>query len=285
MTQNMIDLIRNLAASGEDVYLFNVYKGIPLSFPAKIVEIGESTLRVLTDIYQTLCMYIEKRTYIQSQGLPEVLQAEVIQLDTQERLAVLANLSPAESGIGQRMQVRIPPRIPLGGNIQDQKDNYIIRGELADISPDGAAFYLPAGIFSVEQFHKGALVTVTLTLPGEFYTGLPSASEPQLDGSSDDPFTRETLRVAAASGRELKPVEPLPASANLQRITDPDLSIVSEVANLHLEEFRTRYRIGLRFLPGEAARSLVNQFIVQRQAEIVREIKVMYDLLADITEK
>jgi c-di-GMP-binding flagellar brake protein YcgR len=183
------------------------------------------------------------------------------------------------------MQVRLPPKNPMEGNIQDQEDNYIVRGELADISLDGAAIYLPKGIFSVEQFHKGALVTFTLSLPGEFYPGLPAASEPQLDDSSDDPFTRETLRVAAASGRELKPVEPPPAGANLQRITDPDLSIEAEVANLHLEELRARYRIGLRFLPGEAAQGLINQFIVQRQAEIVREIKMMYALLADIADK
>jgi hypothetical protein len=285
MTQNMIELIKNLAISGEEAYLFNVYKGIPLSFPAKIVEIGDSSLKVLTDSYQTLCMYMEKRTYIQSQALPEVLQAEVIELDSLERLAVLANFSPAESGIGRRMQVRIPPRNPMEGNIQDQEENYVVRGELADISPNGAAIYLPAGIFSVEQFHKGAVVTISLTLPGEFTTGMPAAAEAQLDHSSDDPFTRETRRVAAVSGQGPEPDSTQPNAAGLQHVVDPDLSIEAEVAYLHAEEFHNRYRIGVRFMPGEAARSLISQFIVQRQAEIVHEIKVMYELLADIAEK
>ena len=61
MAESIMDLFKKMIASGGEANLFNVYKGVPLSFPAKIVSIGDDALNVLTDSYQTVCMYIEKK--------------------------------------------------------------------------------------------------------------------------------------------------------------------------------------------------------------------------------
>jgi hypothetical protein len=121
-----------------------------------------------------------------------------------------------------------------------------VRGELADISQDGLAIYLPRLFFSPRVFFKGARVVITLRLPGD-YSSNPSRPGPIL--------------------------------------SDPKVDIHALVANIRLDEAHSRCRIGLKILPNDPPRPLIAQFIAQRQVEIIREIKTMYDLLVKFTGK
>ncbi len=285
MTQDIMELFRKLVASGGEANLFNVYKGIPLSFPAKIVSVDEETLHVLTDSYQTVCMYMEKKTFIQSRELPEVLQAEVIELNTEDQVATLGNFSIAEPGIGHRAQARIPPKDPLECKIRKLLNDYTVQGELADISQDGLAVYLPKGIFSLKQFREGTQVAATLLLPGEFMVGQPYLTNPAPLENPDDPFTREMTRLNPMAGSEPGASTAMQNISSLQPTINPEVSIHAVVAYLHREKAHSLYRIGMRFLPGDPTQVLIAQFIAQRQSEIIREIKIMYNLLGKIAGK
>lgn len=225
-------------------------------------------------------MFFEKKTFIQSKLLPEIYQAEVTDLDPIDRVATLANFSRVVSGIGNRMLVRVQPREPLEGKVQNQYGDNIVRGELADISQDGLAIYLAKEIFSPRQYAKDANITVTLRLPGVYRTSLPNTS-PLPVGKSNGRFSRENVHFTFIN-RTVKPPE---AEANVQALENPLVSIHGIVINTNPEEIRGCYRIGMRILFNDPSRTFITQFIAQRQSEIIREIKAMYDLLIQDVEK
>jgi hypothetical protein len=283
MAQNTMDVFKKIAASGGEAYLLNVYKGIPISVPAKILSVSDNSLRVVTDNYQTVCMFIEKKTFIQSEWLTEVLKADVVEMSATERIATLTNFRPVDSGVGNRNQVRIQPKDPLEGSIQNVSDSRTVKGELADISQDGLAIYLIAGTFGLSQFYKGTYVTINLTLPGEF-TVSQAKTGTLPDNAKTDRFARENVRFTTAPG----PKAPEPTSKGslyAQRVTNPKLVIRAVVAYARPEGAHTRTRVGMHILPNDPVRPLLAQFIAQRQSEIIREIKMMYDLLAKLAAK
>jgi hypothetical protein len=285
MAQGTTELFKKIVASGGEVNLFNVYKGVPLSFPARVIAVDNGNVRVQTDRYQTVCMYIEKKTFLQSQDLPDVLQAEVIDLDSQTRAATLTNFHTAERGIGSRMKVRIQPKDLLEGNIHNQLADNIIRGELADISQDGIAIYLSKEIFPVRQYYVGLQIELTLQLPGEYTINQQPRRAPSQTQSLEDRNAQENVRFSAVSRRDRDTTESLLGADHSRFISNPNLVIQAEIVNLRLDEIYSRYRVGMRILPGDPHRALIAQFIAQRQSEIIREIRVMYDLMLKISEK
>jgi hypothetical protein len=279
MAETILELFNKLTASGSEIYLLNVYKGVPLSYAAKIIEVSDYYIRVLTDNYQTVGMYIEKMTYIQSKWLPEILRAEVIELDSREKTARLANFSYVTSGIGKRMQVRIQPKERLEGDIQNTQDNRLVRAELADISQDGLAFYLPKLMFSQREYFKGAQIKVTLYLPGEYKTNQ-QKTDLSLDKASGDRFSRNNVRNITVNSQVPRATGTQPGGAYNRFVSNPKVVIRAMVANVRLEETHSRYRIGAHFLSTDPPWPLIPQFIAQRQAEIVKEIRMMGELLA-----
>ena len=279
MPETILDLFKSLTASGSEIYLLNVYKGVPLSYAAKIIEVGDYFVRVLTDTYQTVGMYIEKTTYIQSQKLPEIIKADVIELDSREKTALLANFAFVTNGVGKRMQIRIQPKEPLEGNIQNTQDNRIVRADLADISTEGLAFYLPKLMFSQREYFKGAQIKVALQLPGE-YKITQSRADLSVENAVSDRFSRSSLRNLPLNSQMNRSNGALSDSAFTQYVKDPKIVIRAMIANLHLEESHARYRIGARILASDPPWPIIPQFISQRQAEIIKEIRLMGELLA-----
>ncbi|MDR3574134.1 MAG: hypothetical protein P4L50_09740 [Anaerolineaceae bacterium] len=279
MAETILDLLKKLAASGNEIYLLNVYKGVPLSYAAKIIEVSDFYARVLTDTYQTVGMYIEKTTYIQSQWLPDILRADVIELDSREKTAILANFSYVTNGIGKRMQVRIQPKETLEGSIQNIQDNRIVRAELADISQEGFAFYLPKLMFSQREYFKGAQLKVTLQLPGDYKINQ-SKTDVAADNNSGDRFSRNNVRNNPVNSQGSRSIGVLPGNAFTSYLSNPKIVIRGIVANIRAEETHARYRIGARILSTDPPWPLIPQFISQRQAEIIKEIRLMGELLA-----
>lgn len=217
-------------------------------------------------------MFFEKKTFIQCKRLPEIYQAEVTDLDPIDRVATLANFSQVVSGIGNRMLVRVQPKEHLEGKVQNQYGDNIVRGELADISQDGLAIYLAKEIFSPRQYSKDANLTITLRLPGVYVTS-PSKTSSGPGKKQTGRLSRENVHFTFINKPAKQP------EADLQTLENPLVSIHGMVVNTNFEESRGCYRIGMRILTNDPSRSYINQFIAQRQSEIIHEIKAMYDLL------
>jgi hypothetical protein len=280
---NLQNLLDELAASNAEIYLMNVYKGVPLSFPAVITGGGARGLHVQADRYQVACMYIEKETYIRSERLPHILSAQVIDLDLAGRTAFLAGFLAGHGGIGSRMQVRVELEEPLGGKLQNHQRGRFLKGELVDLSQDGLGFYLDGEDIPAAEFFKGARVSVCLHLPGQYEKGSRKTAplSPERPGER---FERGNVRFSPFGSPEKGMPAPGTGPLSGQTIQSPEVLVQGTVAHILRESGRGRWRVGVRTDSNDPSRPLIGQVIVQRQAEIIREIKALYDLLLEKPE-
>jgi hypothetical protein len=270
-----------IAGAQSEITLLNIFKGVSISFPAQIIELGGYSIKIVADKLQIVSMYYEKKTFIQSPMLPELVEAEVYYIEPHSRIAILTQFTDIYGGIGNRTLVRVQPREPMECVIQSNRDGRSLRGELADVSQDGIAVYLASWMFSPRQAAKGDPYTITISLPGTYDKGLPKTKS--LDNNiAMDRYAQTSVRFSPTSvGRDRNAAD----DDHARRLINPQLRINTELANVHLEESQNRFRLGLRIQPNDPCRAMLKQFITQRQSEIIREVKVMYDLLTKIADK
>ena len=276
MADKWIEYFKEIFSAGKEISLLNVFKGIPLSFPAKIEQIDENHIHVCTENHQAVCMYLEKSTYIQSDMLPEVLRADVIDLDAENHLATLGNFSQVKSDIGSRHLVRIQPQEPLEGDIQLTVEDSVERGELADISQNGLGIYVNSSFMNVWRVSKGDELIVSLRLPGVYSIG-EYRSDFLDENTPIDRFARDNIRFSPVPNREAKKKDY--GAMPVHKVSNPKFRIKAIIANITQEKAIDRYRIGMRILSAEPSRTIITQFIAQRQSEIIREIKTLYGML------
>ncbi len=277
MAENLKEVFLRMAQDEKATNLLNVYKGVPLSFPAKIIEVGDAYIRVLAETHQMVSMYLEKSTLIQSVELPEIIQAEVIELDIKKHLALLANFRFMEKGIGNRSEVRIEPRDPLPSKLEDRGEQMTLKGELADISREGLGIYLETAFFSNKIIYQNAIIDVLFTLPVEFSQSLGQSTDHSTSGFYDR-FARENIRFnpVSSSGPKFH-TGPL----REKREKYQEIQVKAKVVNILDERRHNRYRIGMKMIPNSQSAGMISKFISQRQCEIIQEIRELYQLLVN----
>jgi hypothetical protein len=188
--------------------------------------------------------------------------------------AVLTALHPVHKSVGDRRQVRVCPKRPIQGDLITSELSQSYRGELADLSRDGLAIYLPARYFYPRIYQPGARLSLALRLPVIFETGQGSPAFAPF--SQPDPlarFDRSELRFFHL---------PSPASAPNERrnsaVRAPLLQVQGTIANTIDEPSFFRVRIGVSIFPNDPSRPVIARFIAQRQSEILRELKAVSDL-------
>ena len=274
MSGNIIELIQQLVAAHGELNILTEYKGLSISSPAAVLKVTQSTIEVQTDRFLAVSMATDKFALLESSFLPEIVHAEVAHVDLPNQRASLAGFKYADNRTSKREIVRVKPKDEVSGEIKDRHYMRSARGELADISQEGVAIYIPKAEFKSWQFNVDSQVTIHLRLPGEFTiplkkTGvLPSNSEPM------DRFSRSSVRFNPVDTRA-----PTSPGSGMARITNPQIEIHATIKNVRLEAAHFRYRVGMQIERGDACRNLIAQFIAQRQSEVIREIREMYDLL------
>ncbi len=276
METGILDLLRRIAAAEAEIRLLNVYQGIPIAFPAAIVFAGQNSITVKTERYQLVCLYQERQTYIQYPGLPAVIRSRVERIEPLALQASLFEFEYMREGIGERRQIRVWPKEGVTGELQLPDRMETMRGELADISLDGIGIYIQDGEYYAHLFRKGRKVAVSLRLPGVFHIKQPKRYEPSSTGELNR-YDRTQLRLSTihtptyGSDRE--------DAAGLKTVHSPEVEVNGIIANCYTETNTRRYRIGIRLQPDDFYRSIVSQFISQRQSEIIQEINAIYRLL------
>lgn len=276
MDVGILDLLRRVAAAEAEIRLLNVYQGIPIAFPAAIVFVGQNSITVKTERYQLVCLYNERQTYIQYPGFPAVIRARVERLEPHALQANLVEFEYMKEGIGERRQIRVWPKEGVTGELQLPDRVETFRGELADISLDGMGIYLPDGEYFSHLFRQGKKVAVSIRLPGIFQIRQPKRYE---SGGLNEAnrYDRTQLRLSTihtptyGSERE--------DATAIRTVHSPEIEVWGVISNVYLEANTRRYRIGIRLQPNEQYRSIVSQFISQRQSEIIQEINAIYRLL------
>jgi hypothetical protein len=271
--------LQQVLKPGSAIRLLNLYKGVPISHAAQVIEISPQLLRARVEKIQLACLYRDKEAYLQSDSLMETYKAKAVELDLKQIEAIFTVFEEGPPHLGERAQVRVEPNEPITGQVEIGDDRRILFGELADISQNGLAI-----VFSKEQstlgyFVNGRRVTVTIHLPGMFDTGGHSPGVPASNVEKPmQRYDRETLRMLPRSiNLSERASAPQINTGRLEH--SPRLRIQGTVAYAATPIGQTNYRLGIQILPTDPARQVIAQFISQRQSEIIREIRAISELM------
>jgi hypothetical protein len=276
MAIDYMTIFWNLASGRETISLINVYKGIPISYPATIINVGENAIQVITEKYQLVCLYHERETFIQSPEISEIVRAKVIGLDAPTSTVVLSDFEVTTKTIGERREVRVCPKFTIEGEIQSQEVAEAYHAELADISQSGLGIYINEKDYFPRVYRPGRKLVVSFKLPGTFQI-FEQKSYEQMSTRRDESsrFDRSNIRFSAIHQPKISS-----ETSNVRRLISPELTIQGAVANTLDFESQRRHRVGVRLILDEFSRLVICQFIAQRQSEIIQEINSVYQLIS-----
>jgi hypothetical protein len=245
-------LIRHLAATEPNVKLLNVYKGLPISYDASISSVGDTEIRVHSNRFQLACLYYQRETYLQGNEFPFLLRSQVTSLDLGHQDATLTSLEVADKGIGERAQIRVEPDESLIARIKFDGSAMEFIAPLADISAEGASALFEYYVFPMRLCRPDNSVLMTLSLP--------------------DSVTQKLKKLAT------KPL-PLHPEAWRAQTNAVVITTLGKVISVRAEQDMNRYRVGMRLFFKDLSRTVILQYISQRQSEIIRDLGVLTDEL------
>jgi hypothetical protein len=254
---NLYLLLKQIATEQSDIRLMNVYKGLPISHDAHINSVNDSEIHVQSNRHQLACLYHQQETFLQSTEFPFVIRSQVISLHLGRQDATLSNLEIAPNNIGKREQIRVEPDEALTAYIRFNEAPMGIVAPVADISAEGAAVYLEPYMYSPRQCQPGLPVVVSVTLPDTVSQKLKKAVPRPLPGNR----STGTLHPEASIGAAGTVV----------------LSTTGKIASVRSELIG--FRVGLRLFFKDLARTVILQYIAQRQSEIIRDLSLLSDEL------
>ncbi|WP_457597711.1 diguanylate cyclase domain-containing protein [Hydrogenimonas sp.] len=154
--------LTNIMANQLPVKLLNIYKGLPISTPTKILKMEEEKVVVTAEKIQKFVMEIEKKVVIQSPHLPGDVEAEVHFTDPARPLAIIKNLRMLHSSINNRKHTRVTvtSRLPIVLTMGRQQ----FTGYVADFSISSVAVAFKPGRFA-ENALKDREVRASFRLP------------------------------------------------------------------------------------------------------------------------
>jgi hypothetical protein len=129
------DLKLCLSLSDPNFELLNEYKGVPFIGKATYVSISEDSIQLIVQPPASICLQLEGRTFLLSDGLFEPIEAQVSSFDIQTGAVDLGSLEYAGSKFWNRREVRVVPEEPYAVDIT--REEQIITGHLVDVSMSG----------------------------------------------------------------------------------------------------------------------------------------------------
>ncbi|ABK43906.1 type IV pilus assembly PilZ [Magnetococcus marinus MC-1] len=132
-----IEALKLLMEQGGEPACFNIYKGVPISYNAKIVSILEMKGNAVLKLhkFQSFVVGEDRSTLIKDSMLPAPIRADVVFLNREKQEVELKNLTFTELGAGDRNHIRVKPKDPV--NVVVLGDGRKLSGELLDISATG----------------------------------------------------------------------------------------------------------------------------------------------------
>jgi len=141
--------------------LLNVYKGVPVVYPAAVQRIADEQVVVHVSAPEAICLTLEKTTTVLHHLLDEAVTANVAGANLGAHTATLSKLRYAAGHIGDRMTIRVAPPSPVEVPIECGERS--LTGALIDVSMDGLGVTVPAQ--SADVLRPRAIVQLTLALP------------------------------------------------------------------------------------------------------------------------
>lgn len=251
-------LLEQAVRNQSEIRLLNIFKGLPISYDARVNFIGGSEIQVQSNVYQIACLYFQRETYLLGEDLPFILHSQVVNLHLGREEATLANLEAADKGIGDRMQIRVEPEEPMVVVVRFEGSSSEFHALLADISAEGAGIYFEDYMFPSRLCQRGNEISATFSLPDTIAQKIKKLpTRPLREGRITGSLTQSELpkgqdgRVAiTTSGKIVSALRDFPFS---------------------------RYRVGLKLHFRDLSRAAILQYIAQRQTEIIRDLGILSD--------
>lgn len=248
--------LKQISRNHGDIKLLNVYKGLPISYDAQIHSVGDSEIQVHSSRHQLACLYYQEETYLQMEALPFIVRSQVVSLHLGNESATLSNLEAVPNNIGKRSQIRVEPEERLIALIQFQGATMSVTAPIADISAEGAGVYLEPYMFSPRLCQIGNPVSVSITLP--------------------DTVSQKLIKTAKPL-RDIRTTGPLRHDAAVGSAGTVVLTTTGKITSVHSE--LVRYRVGMQLHFKDLSRTVILQYISQRQSEIIRDLSILTDEL------
>lgn len=256
----LMKMFEQAARSQSGITLLNIFKGLPMSYDASISSIGDAGIQVRANRYQITCLYHQRETFLQVENLPFVLRSQVLSLNLGKETALLNNFTQANNNIGKRAQIRVEPDDALEASIQFKEASYAIPVPLADISAGGASIYCESQLFPVRVLRIGSELSMTFSFFDSVAQKLRKvSSRPLIEGRDSQSFLRTNLLAKQDD-----------------RIT---VTAHGEVISVRPELHLRRYRVGVKLFFKDISRMVITQYISQRHAEIIQDLRVLSEEL------
>lgn len=89
----VLNRLRGHLNEQKPVTLYNTYRGVPITYEADVAMIHQdNTIGLIVHPYQAVCIKHERRTYIESKSLPELIRAYPMSIDYTNHVVVLKQL-------------------------------------------------------------------------------------------------------------------------------------------------------------------------------------------------
>ncbi len=141
--------------------LHNVFRGVPVSYPAMVSAVGPDTVTLKVHSLQSVVISLEKRTFIETEYLPIILRGYPKGINHNQQTVILTHFSPAGKAFIERNHLRVQPEQPVKVDIFGGEG--VINGTMSDISISGAGIFVFGAYISAQ---------ISLNLSGDTEVGL-----------------------------------------------------------------------------------------------------------------
>jgi hypothetical protein len=159
----LLNIFSSLISEQKPVTMYNTYRGLPFNYDADILAVEKGSIVTHVHRHQAVSMALEGRTHLSSSTLPEVIRANVVEVDFRKKQATLNEFIGVGDAVGKRTNVRVQPDVSLEAEIYDGRRR--IRGRIADLSASGMCIFTFAADMYGLSFRLGWEVYIDFMPP------------------------------------------------------------------------------------------------------------------------
>jgi hypothetical protein len=253
---DLLQLLRQIARNQSSIKLLNIYKGLPISYATNIVSVGMSEIQVVGSRNHIACLYYQGESYLQGDELPATVRSTVKSLNLAKDYAILENFEFVQNSIGNRSQIRVEPDDSLMVTVQFKGSSFEFLSPLVDISANGASVFFESYMFPDRLSQPGSELKMTISIP--------------------DFVSHKIKKLSQRPGTEGRKVTS-PLRANPLSGIDGQIMITAtgKVIAIHPDVELNRYRVSAQLFFKDLSRMVILQYISHRQAEIIKELRIL----------
>ena len=171
MTGQTIRILEDLlyiSSQNRTLNLISNFRGIPINLSASIIRCSFTSKKARLCIHhrQIISLKATDQILVQSDLFPEMVVADIDQVNLQSKIINLQNLRYVTGSMGNRKNVRVQPENPLHTEIITSL-GYNLLGEVIDISLDGLSIQLKKECLPHDNLiAPKSIVEIRLGLPG-----------------------------------------------------------------------------------------------------------------------